>query len=145
MWPFSRVGARQIVSADQLRDIAGKPAASLGMGCMGVVYAVVLRAVDRFWLNESREPKTWSELTKPEGFLQKFLLNPRDPQFPDHIEITVSLRAASGSRARRALDQAQKARHRARAHDERQLARSARQWPPFGQARGAKDQRPSCS
>ena len=61
----------------------------VSMGCMGVVYAVVLRAVDRFWIRESRELTSWRELTKAGGFIERFLQHPRDPQFPDHVEITV--------------------------------------------------------
>jgi L-gulono-1,4-lactone dehydrogenase len=62
----------------------------VSMGCMGIVYAVVLQAVDQFWIREQRQVASWRELSKPGGYLQAFLNRPRDPAFPDHLEVTVS-------------------------------------------------------
>lgn len=64
-------------------------AVRVSMGCMGVVYAVVLRAVPRFWLRETRELVGWRELSAAGGFLDKLMQQPRAPEQPDHVEITV--------------------------------------------------------
>jgi hypothetical protein len=45
-----------------IQDDATFDAAVVGMGCMGVIYAVILEVVDRFWLNEIRKVTTWEEL-----------------------------------------------------------------------------------
>lgn len=64
-------------------------AAGVSMGCMGVVYAVVLRAVDAFWLRERRSIVAWEELAQPGGYLARYLEDP-GAGFPDHVEVTVN-------------------------------------------------------
>lgn len=64
-------------------------AVRVSMGCMGVVYAVVMRAVPRFWIRETRELVGWRALSTAGGFVAQLLQNPRDPAHPDHVEITV--------------------------------------------------------
>lgn len=66
-------------------------AVTVSMGCMGVIYAVVLRTVPRFWLREVRELTTWGDLTKTGGFLERLLagqrLEPDRPADPSYYEI----------------------------------------------------------
>jgi hypothetical protein len=59
------------------------------MGSMGVVYSVVVEAVPRFWLKESRLFIHWSDVAKPGGYLEHYIARGRDPGFPDHLELTV--------------------------------------------------------
>ncbi|MET0385863.1 MAG: FAD-binding protein [Polyangiales bacterium] len=86
--PAGRVPAR-LVQNDEVFN-----AVSVSMGCMGIVYAVVLRAVPRFWLREVRELTTWGSLTQPGGFLDRLLqrkqLDPGAAADPDHYEIYVN-------------------------------------------------------
>lgn len=66
-------------------------ALAVSMGCMGVVYAVVLRVEPQFWLAEVRTMTTWGELSQPNGFLQRLLrgedLDPGGARQPEHYEI----------------------------------------------------------
>jgi hypothetical protein len=52
------------------------------------LYAVVIRTVDRFWLREIRQLVSWFDLAKPGGYLEGFVRRPRDPAYPDHVEIS---------------------------------------------------------
>ncbi|MEY4580360.1 MAG: hypothetical protein RL701_5063, partial [Pseudomonadota bacterium] len=83
-------GGERITATLQQDDEAFN-AVVVSMGCMGVIYAAVLRAVPRFWLREVRELTTWGDLTKAGGFLQRLLtkqrLEPHEAQDPDHYEI----------------------------------------------------------
>jgi hypothetical protein len=66
-------------------------ALSVSLGCMGVVYSVVLEVEPRFWLREVRELVTWGDLKKPGGFLDRLLsrqrLAPDQEQEPTYYEI----------------------------------------------------------
>jgi hypothetical protein len=66
---------------------------SVSMGCMGIVYAVVLKTVDRFWIRETREIKMWSELAAPGGIIERIMtgkpINLAGPN-PDHYEIYIN-------------------------------------------------------
>lgn len=65
-------------------------AVAVSMGCMGVVYAVVVKAVDAFWLREQRSLVLWEDLARPGGYLRDYLARPRDPAYPDHVEVTIN-------------------------------------------------------
>lgn len=65
-------------------------AALVSMGCFGIVYAVVVKAVDQFWIREQRSIVSYRDLSKPGGYLEAYLKRPRDPAFPEHLEVTVS-------------------------------------------------------
>lgn len=66
-------------------------ALAVSLGCMGVVYAVVLRVEPRFWLRETREPLSWREVSAPGGFLDRLSkrqkLDPGTGPDPDYYEI----------------------------------------------------------
>ncbi len=68
-------------------------AALVSMGCMGVVYSLVLRAVDKFWIRERRSIVPWSELAGPDGIIDRLVsgkpLND-EGRSPDHYEIYVN-------------------------------------------------------
>lgn len=79
------------VSARLIADDEIFNAVAVSMGCMGVVYAVVLRVEPRFWLHETRVRTTWGELRKPGGFIDRVLGRSKlddgtDPD-PDYYEI----------------------------------------------------------
>jgi hypothetical protein len=84
------------VPADIRRNDELFHALTVSLGCMGIVYAVVLRVVPAFWLREVREQTTWEALRAPGGFLEGVMQN--DPEKipldrygrPDHYEIYVS-------------------------------------------------------
>lgn len=65
-------------------------AVSVSMGSMGIVTAVVLKAVDKFWLREKRTLHLWSEVSKPGGYLDTLMHRPGASGFPDHVEIYVN-------------------------------------------------------
>lgn len=46
-------------------------AARVSIGSMGIVYSVVLRTDQKFWLREVRHQIAWSELSKPGGYLDR--------------------------------------------------------------------------
>ena len=46
-------------------------AARVSIGSMGVVYSLVLRTDQKFWLREVRHQIPWSELSKPGGYLDR--------------------------------------------------------------------------
>jgi len=79
------------VSARLLVDDETFYAAAVSMGCMGVVYAVVLRVEPRFWLKETRVRSSWGELSKPGGVISRVLshakLDDGDGPDPDYYEI----------------------------------------------------------
>jgi L-gulono-1,4-lactone dehydrogenase len=79
------------VSARLIADDEVFNAVAVSMGCMGVVYAVVLRVEPRFWLKEVRTRTTWGELSKPGGFISRLLshgkLDDGDGPDPDYYEI----------------------------------------------------------
>lgn len=83
--PEGPVAARLIVDDETFY------AAAVSMGCMGVVYAVVLRVEPRFWLKETRVRSTWGELSKPGGFISRVLshakLDDGDGPDPDYYEL----------------------------------------------------------
>jgi hypothetical protein len=87
------------VQAELKRDTALFNALTVSLGCMGIVYAVVLKVVPAFWLREKRIETTWGALRAPRGFLERVMrgLPPdieseRNPghQNPEHYEIYVS-------------------------------------------------------
>ncbi|HWP05844.1 MAG TPA: FAD-binding protein [Polyangiaceae bacterium] len=65
-------------------------AVSVSMGSMGVVTAVVLRTVDKFWLREERTLHRWSDLAKPGGYVDTLVHRPGGAGYPDHVEIYVN-------------------------------------------------------
>jgi L-gulono-1,4-lactone dehydrogenase len=83
-----QVAARLVQDDDRFNAIA------VSMGCMGVIYSVVLEPVPRFWLREVRTPTTWSALTKSDGLLDRLLrkkrLKPQGQSEPEHYEIYVN-------------------------------------------------------
>ncbi len=83
--PEGAVPARLIADDEIFNALA------VSMGCMGVVYAVVLRVEPRFWLKEIRTRVTWGELSKPAGFISRLLshakLDDGDGPDPDYYEI----------------------------------------------------------
>ncbi|HEY8946683.1 MAG TPA: FAD-binding protein [Polyangiaceae bacterium] len=82
------------VPAELIADDETFHALAVSLGCMGIVYAVVLRAGPRFWLRESRTRSTWGELRKPGGFLERLLrgqkLDAGTAADPDYYEIYVN-------------------------------------------------------
>jgi hypothetical protein len=90
--------------ADLVQDDDAFRAALVNMGCMGVIYSVVLELVPSFWIHESREVTTWEEVTQPEGFLGRLLRNGApDPSWngvpPDFYELLVNPFLTNGSHA----------------------------------------------
>ncbi len=70
-------------------------AATVSMGCLGVVYAVTLEVEKRFWIRERRTLTTWSALTVPGGFVHELVATGRPPARkgegpPDHYEVYLS-------------------------------------------------------
>ncbi len=68
-------------------------AVTVSMGCMGIVYAVVVRSVDKFWIREQRSLVGWSTLTKPDGPIERLIRGKKlkdDERDPDHYEIYVN-------------------------------------------------------
>ena len=68
-------------------------AATVSLGCMGVVYSVVLRVSKKYWLREIRRLTTWSELTRSDGFLDRLLHGRKLRDVgsdPEHYEIYVN-------------------------------------------------------
>ncbi len=77
-------------------------ALAVGLGSLGIIYAVVFRAVPKFWLIERRTLSTWEKLSGPDGALTKLMegkpmcataaggdasLCGTDGREPDHVEI----------------------------------------------------------
>ena len=65
-------------------------AVSVSMGSMGIVTAVVLKTVDKFWLREERTLHRWSDLAKPGGYVDTLVHRPGGAGYPDHVEIYVN-------------------------------------------------------
>jgi len=68
-------------------------AVSVSMGCMGIVYAVVLRTVTKFWIRERRTLMLWSDLAKPDGIIDRLVAGKKlkhEGPDPDHYEIYVN-------------------------------------------------------
>ena len=65
-------------------------AVSVSMGSMGIVTAVVLKTVDKFWLREVRTWHLWSEVSKPGGYLDTLVRRPGASGYPDHVEIYIN-------------------------------------------------------
>ncbi|MES1186938.1 MAG: FAD-binding protein [Myxococcales bacterium] len=65
-------------------------AVSVSMGSMGIVTAVVLKTVDKFWLREKRTLHLWSEMSKPGGYLDTLVHRPGASGYPDHVEIYIN-------------------------------------------------------
>lgn len=65
--------ARGRVPAKLVQDDETFNALLVSMGCLGVVYAVVLQVEPRYWLKEVREKTTWAKVTSPGGFLRRLL------------------------------------------------------------------------
>lgn len=66
-------------------------ALTVSLGCMGIVYAIVIEVVPTFWLREKRTVMSWGELCARNGFLE-WVMNgaPRETGRPHHYEIYVS-------------------------------------------------------
>lgn len=65
-------------------------AARVAIGSMGVVYSVVLRADQKFWLREVRRTIKWSELKAPGGYIDRLthgLPVYADRPSPEHWEL----------------------------------------------------------
>ena len=69
-------------------------AVTVSLGCMGIVYSVVLRAVTKYWIHERRSIVPWSELARPDGVIDRLIagkkLSDQGPLDPDHYEIYVN-------------------------------------------------------
>lgn len=62
-------------------------AMKVSLGSMGVVYSMVLKTVDFFWIKERREVTTWEKLNEAGGFMEKVTSgNYQDLRHPDHPE-----------------------------------------------------------
>ncbi len=76
-------------------------AMQVNLGCLGIVYAVVVKAEPRFWLREHRSLTTWGALTGPGGFLSRLAANQRTENAgclePAYYEIYVSPYPPKGS------------------------------------------------
>ncbi len=68
-------------------------AATVSLGCLGVVYAVTLRVVPKFWLREVRTLTTWNALRRSGGALERLLsgskLRDAGPD-PEHFDVLVA-------------------------------------------------------
>lgn len=90
------------VPATIVRDTALFNALTVSLGCMGIVYAVVLKVVPAFYLRERRIKTTWERLKAPGGFLSAVMQDdpaaiPADKYGrPEHYEIYVSPYALAG-------------------------------------------------
>ncbi len=83
-----RVAARLVQDDHLFRAV------TVSMGCMGIVYSVVLRAEHQYWLAEHRVPTTWGALTRSDGFLDRLIrdrkLDDGDAPDPEYYEIYVN-------------------------------------------------------
>jgi hypothetical protein len=79
------------VPAELVQDDEIFNALAVSLGCMGIVYAVVLRVEPRFWLREVRERVSWGQVSGPGGFLDRLIkqqkLDPGAGPDPDYYEI----------------------------------------------------------
>ena len=76
-------------------------AMGVGIGCLGIAYAVVLKAVDEFWLREVRTLTGWKSLSAPDGFLGRLVADEGRSLPPDlhHYEIYFNPYPARGEHA----------------------------------------------
>jgi hypothetical protein len=68
-------------------------AAAVSMGCMGVVYSVVVKTVPKFWLREVRRRTSWSSLSANDGYLSKLMRREKltdKESDPEHVEIYIN-------------------------------------------------------
>lgn len=69
-------------------------AARVSVGSMGVVYSLVLRTDRKFWLREVRQQISWTELSKPGGYLDRAIASQPiygdDQPSPEHWELQYS-------------------------------------------------------
>ena len=77
-------------------------ALSVSFGCMGVVYAVVVRTEPKYWLKEVRQLTSWGALTTAGGFLDRLLrgeprIEPNAAVDPAYYEIYVNPYPPKGS------------------------------------------------
>jgi L-gulono-1,4-lactone dehydrogenase len=73
-------------------------AMAVNLGCLGIVYAVVLRAVPLFWIRETRKMVDWEDLVAPSGFLLTLIAD-EGASLPDdlrHYEVYFNPYAANG-------------------------------------------------
>ena len=79
------------ISMTLSRDTELFNALAVGLGCMGVIYAVTLRAVPKFWLVEKRTLTTWERLIADNGTLSRLVrgepIHAPGEDEPDHVEI----------------------------------------------------------
>ena len=74
----------------------------VSIGSMGIVYAVVLQADPKFWLDERRKLLKWSELIKPDGVLERITSGrPLDDSAhpPEHYELQYNPYPVDGERS----------------------------------------------
>ena len=65
-------------------------ALAVSLGCLGVIYAVTLRATTKFWLVERRTMTTWEELSRPGGVVDRIVGGlPLWPVLPDPSPLAV--------------------------------------------------------
>lgn len=87
-------GAAPSVAVRLIQDDALFNAVSVSMGCMGIVYAVVLRVEPRYWLKEYRLLTTWGAVSQPDGFLDRVMhgrkIDDGDGPDPEHYEVYVN-------------------------------------------------------
>jgi len=81
-------------------------AVTVSMGCMGVVYSVILRTDRKFWLREVRTVRPWAELKKPGGVIDRMIraepLRDSGPQ-PEYYEIYFNPYLTGGKQDRTCL------------------------------------------
>lgn len=69
-------------------------AARVSVGSMGIVYSVVLRTDQKFWLREVRHQISWTELSKPGGYLDRAIaglpIYGDNAPSPEHWELQYS-------------------------------------------------------
>lgn len=78
------------VPVELIQDDNAFNAARVAFGSMGVIYSVVLKADQKFWLREVRRKIKWSELKKPGGYLERLIQGQpvyADKPSPEHWEL----------------------------------------------------------
>jgi hypothetical protein len=77
-------------------------AVAVSLGCLGLVYAVVLEAVEKFWIIERRTLTTWEDLAAPTGDFWRLLrgeaVTGSDLGKPDHFEVFYTPYADAGGK-----------------------------------------------
>ncbi|MFI5297561.1 MAG: FAD-binding protein [Polyangiales bacterium] len=69
-----------------VQDDAFFDAIGVGIGCLGIVYAVVLKTVPKFWLREERTKTTWEALTEPTAGFMANLVAHGDANLPSDLQ-----------------------------------------------------------